>query len=320
MSENSRESGELFPGSENVPREELLEASCSRCHAAWLVHRDLSGFRVKCRDCGEMISVPEKEDTRVLPVIPASLNPETRRPDKRLTIYRRKKGLGIEVRGDLPEDGLDEVEALDIRKPLLNRAFGELILILAAFLVPHLLLIFLSTGSRRMFYHPVSTLSSSLLILLIVILFSPETFRDIKLPRARYFGEAAAATAGFLLLAWMLQQMAEAVPGYNPVPFDGMKKQWGTAWIIVMIGVGPGIFEELAFRGLLQSRFDILYGSRMSVYYTGIAFALCHGVTLAFPVHVGIGIYLCSLRNRSGNLLPGMILHIAYNTLVVTVL
>ena len=48
-----------------------------------------------------------------------------------------------------------------------------------------------------------------------------------------------------------------------------------------------------------------------------MCFALAHGVTLAFPIHLALGLYLGSLRARSGSLLPGMLFHMLYNTAVV---
>ena len=42
-------------------------------------------------------------------------------------------------------------------------------------------------------------------------------------------------------------------------------------------------------------------------------------VTYAFPIHLAIGPYLCWLRQRSGSLLPGMMVHVLYNGSLVVV-
>ncbi len=76
------------------------------------------------------------------------------------------------------------------------------------------------------------------------------------------------------------------------------------------------MFEELAFRGVVQGRFTALLGRFQGIVATGAAFGLCHGVTPALPFHVGIGIWLCWLRERSGSLLPGMVAHALYNGLI----
>ena len=72
----------------------------------------------------------------------------------------------------------------------------------------------------------------------------------------------------------------------------------------------------------LMSR--VFQGGRISfavgILATGIAFALAHGVTLGFPIHLTIGVYLCWLRARCGSLLPGMCLHSCYNAAVVLLL
>ena len=40
-------------------------------------------------------------------------------------------------------------------------------------------------------------------------------------------------------------------------------------------------------------------------------------VTIAFPIHFLLGLYLCWLRVQSGSLLPGMLFHMLYNGALV---
>ena len=85
-----------------------------------------------------------------------------------------------------------------------------------------------------------------------------------------------------------------------------------------MIALCPAIFEELAFRGLLQGRLRALFGGHAGLVLTGVAFALAHGASLATPIHFSLGLYLGTLRERTGSLLPGMLFHALYNGGVVT--
>jgi membrane protease YdiL (CAAX protease family) len=96
-----------------------------------------------------------------------------------------------------------------------------------------------------------------------------------------------------------------------------LRETLGRPLLLFVIGFCPGVFEELAFRGLLQGRLTALLGRNQAILATGAAFALAHGVTMAFPIHLSIGVYLCWLRARSGSLLPGMLLHAAYNSVLV---
>jgi membrane protease YdiL (CAAX protease family) len=98
-----------------------------------------------------------------------------------------------------------------------------------------------------------------------------------------------------------------------------LRKQLGIPLLLFVMALCPGVFEELAFRGLLQGRLAALLGRNQAIWATGAAFALAHGVTLGFPFHVTGGVYLCWLRARCDSLLPGMLLHMAYNATLVMI-
>lgn len=218
----------------------------------------------------------------------------------------------------VPDEELDEIEHLEIRTQVLNRAYIELVLMVAAIIGPVVILFFSSTGKKRMMLHPAASIVSSLLILLIVSVSASHIFREIRLFKLRYAGEAILAVVIGCSLAWLYTQVID-FSGYSEhkIDFTSMADHWGWQGLILSVGLFPGIFEEIAFRGVLQSRFDLIFGRKKSVFYTGIAFALCHSVSLAFPIHVLLGVYLCSLRHRSRSLIPGMLVHTLYNSLVI---
>ena len=59
-------------------------------------------------------------------------------------------------------------------------------------------------------------------------------------------------------------------------------------------------------------------GSR-GILSTATLFAVAHGISMGTPLHLGIGLFLGWLRDRSGSLWPGILLHLGYNaTLVLT--
>ncbi|MEZ6003873.1 MAG: CPBP family intramembrane glutamic endopeptidase [Planctomycetota bacterium] len=60
-----------------------------------------------------------------------------------------------------------------------------------------------------------------------------------------------------------------------------------------------------------------MWGTRSGTVVTAVLFTLAHGVTVATPFHLTLGMLLGFLRVRSGSLYPGMVLHFVYNTLVV---
>ena len=127
------------------------------------------------------------------------------------------------------------------------------------------------------------------------------------------------ATALFLgaALAW-LAVLRAAGPELDADELGDLRAELGIAMTLFTVALCPAIIEELAFRGLLQGRIAALWGERQSILLTGVAFALGHGVTAASPLHLGLGLYLGSLRARSGSLLPGMVLHFCYNAVLVS--
>jgi membrane protease YdiL (CAAX protease family) len=87
---------------------------------------------------------------------------------------------------------------------------------------------------------------------------------------------------------------------------------------LFVIAVCPAVLEEIVFRGMLQGRLMALLGHRVGFLVTAAAFAICHGAPIVLLVHFALGLYLGWLRERSGSLLPGMLMHFTYNgTLVV---
>jgi membrane protease YdiL (CAAX protease family) len=90
-------------------------------------------------------------------------------------------------------------------------------------------------------------------------------------------------------------------------------------WILVLsICVVPGIFEELFFRGLIQGTLEMSMSSRDALIVQALIFAIAHVNFIGFFTYLlFMGLYLGWLRNRSGSLLPGMLVHFGHNLLAV---
>ena len=80
---------------------------------------------------------------------------------------------------------------------------------------------------------------------------------------------------------------------------------------------GAAVLEEIIFRGMLQGRLMALFGRRTGWLVTASAFALVHGQPAVLPIHLGLGLYLGSLRERSESLYPCMLMHFLYNGTLV---
>jgi membrane protease YdiL (CAAX protease family) len=70
--------------------------------------------------------------------------------------------------------------------------------------------------------------------------------------------------------------------------------------------------EELTFRGL---GFSLLrpYGTWVAIIGTGVLFGLSHGLLLSLPIIIVFGCVLAWIREQTGSVVPGMLLHGTFN-------
>ena len=81
----------------------------------------------------------------------------------------------------------------------------------------------------------------------------------------------------------------------------------------LLIGLAPGICEEVFFRGFIQPVFIARWGTCIGVVATALVFALFHidpmHVVLAFPMGIWVGF----IAARTGSVVPGMLCHASVN-------
>jgi len=88
------------------------------------------------------------------------------------------------------------------------------------------------------------------------------------------------------------------------------------------ISVAP-VVEELVFRGLLFAIFERAMGSRFAVVTTAVLFAGLHAPEYWHAWNhllmiLVVGMVFSLARGTSGSLTPSIILHIGYNSLIMT--
>jgi hypothetical protein len=90
-------------------------------------------------------------------------------------------------------------------------------------------------------------------------------------------------------------------------------------WAVLVIGIAPGIFEEILFRGYVQTGLRRRWGPWIGSILAAIIFGLCH-LDLTQGLFAGVmGLYLGLLTERTNSVLPAMLCHATNNT-VATVL
>ena len=311
-----------WPGCEGADPEDLRALRCSGCASDWLAHRDLAGFSIRCTQCGTMNQVPQTEQDRKRHAPPALPAPAPAAP-RALALREARRigadgGLPVVQRGRAAGRGVLEDASVSQTQRWHNATILEIILVLMALILPHWLIEVTMAGGQQLYAHPIASAIGGVLVLLIGMRAPAYAFGGLSRGgKPRYLVEAVIVAVIGVLVA----QAYVAVLIGSGIPRDGewreMVTQSHLSVLIFMVALCPGIFEEIAFRGLLQSRLSALYGLRLGLILTATAFALAHGVTIFLPIHVGLGFYLCWLRLRSSSLIPGIILHALYNLLVV---
>jgi len=297
---------ELFwPPGQRPSDDEGIRLLCGHCHTRWLVHESMQGFRIRCR-CLRWLDVPDRSKRPEPPPRIAPIEPVPAAP-------ARVHGPAPEP---APEPDLRDAGLLE-RRRWINRSLIELFLMLSAIMTPYIVLFASFEGSRRALFMPVAALASGLLVMLTALLAGQHTYAAIRRCSSHYFVEGPLVTVLWVLAAFGLSSLVQGVGGGADDPLSSLRTELGVGWALFVIAICPAIFEEIAFRGLLQARLIMLFGRGQGLLITAAAFGLAHGVTIGLPLQMFLGLYLGWLRDRSGSLVPGMLVHFLYNGSIV---
>ncbi|MCU0724173.1 MAG: CPBP family intramembrane metalloprotease [Planctomycetes bacterium] len=83
--------------------------------------------------------------------------------------------------------------------------------------------------------------------------------------------------------------------------------------LVLAVGVMPGFFEELGFRGWMQSTWREIVSPRRAIVLTACVFTVVHFSILSIAWLLPMGLWLGWLRERSGSLWPGVLAHAGHN-------
>ena len=86
----------------------------------------------------------------------------------------------------------------------------------------------------------------------------------------------------------------------------------------IVVAVLAPIVEEITFRGLGYRLLEP-FGKWTAILLVGLLFGLAHGLVEALPILAAFGSGLAYVRMRTGSVYPGMIVHGAFNSLVLIV-
>lgn len=134
----------------------------------------------------------------------------------------------------------------------------------------------------------------------------------------RFSVKPAAAFAGIAITFFSLMGAYMTLVERLGVPFiqisaPFVKAGWSFWSVLLLCSAAPAIFEEIAFRGIIQSTFERVLGAREAWLIQGALFCILHLLPMMFPSHFVMGLCFGHLRRRFGSLYPGMLLHATWN-------
>ena len=92
---------------------------------------------------------------------------------------------------------------------------------------------------------------------------------------------------------------------------------WPLWSILLMVSVMPAVFEELAFRGVIQSTLERILNTRDAWLIQAALFSVSHLSPIIFPSHFALGLCFGYLRRRSRSIYPSMLMHALWNAFVL---
>jgi hypothetical protein len=159
-------------------------------------------------------------------------------------------------------------------------------------------------------------------LLLVLLIARGRPLREyLAIRRPTSWGRAGAIALGVVALVWVaglvLQPFADPEQEQNLIP-EGWNPAHADAFaanFVVVVLLAP-IVEELLFRGLGYTLLE-RFGRWVAIVLTAVAFALAHGLVEGFPLLVLFGGGLAYMRSRVNSIVPGILVHMAFNATVL---
>jgi membrane protease YdiL (CAAX protease family) len=128
--------------------------------------------------------------------------------------------------------------------------------------------------------------------------------------------------AGGFLLSILVALASSAFSPKHKMPIEQYFQDRHTALLLLIMSVTVApFFEETIFRGYLYPVVARSFGVAPGVTLTGLLFGLLHASQLGgnlpqVALIVAVGIVFTAARAKTGNVLPGYILHVSYNSFI----
>lgn len=135
----------------------------------------------------------------------------------------------------------------------------------------------------------------------------------------------AIAAVVLVPLYWLFNQSLDDADNVAKELTDRADGAFGVTMLVLIVGIGAPIFEEIFYRGLLQRALLRRFQPRVAVTLTATAFGLSHvdnlvNEPLTVPGLIVFGLVVGVLALRTGRLGPSIAVHIGFNMTTVVAL
>lgn len=128
--------------------------------------------------------------------------------------------------------------------------------------------------------------------------------------------------AAGVLLAVTVLIISALLPAQSEAPLEKLLTTRASLVVFVIFGIAfAPLMEEIIFRGFLYAALADVYGSDIAVPLTAVLFAVPHfamrgNAFLAVLIIFLVGYIFTIVRQRSGSVIPSIIMHTAYNATI----
>jgi CAAX protease family protein len=125
----------------------------------------------------------------------------------------------------------------------------------------------------------------------------------------------------YIPISWVIDLSADKLEEPARELTDRATDTLGVVLLVLIVGIGAPIVEELFYRGLLLRSLERRFGANwVPVAGSAVLFAASHFQPLQFPALVLLGVILALLVQRTGRLGPAIATHMVFNLTTVTFL
>ena len=158
----------------------------------------------------------------------------------------------------------------------------------------------------------------SLFTLVYVFLFRGELkqlFRWKNFSLLKVIAYAGGAVAGAALVNYAVKWLNKTIfdaESYYYYAFSHLK--YAKLVTILVVALQPAIFEELAFRGVMQEGMNRITDKKQAIFISAFLFALLHMSFISFFWLLPFALWLGYIRMKEETIWYGMIIHFCFNT------